>query len=122
MKTIRKIACLILCLAFFVPVFASCGKSEETPVATTAPTSTDPAASEPAATAPETEATTAAATTDKWEKLAGKVTMLSARDRQLKIELSEKYTPEKASKNDIYVKGPDVVEDGVTPRIQQMVY
>ena len=122
MKTIRKIACLILCLAFFVPALASCGKSEETPVATTAPASTDPAASEPEGTAPETEATTAAATTDKWEKLAGKVTMLSARDRQLKIELSEKYTPEKASRNDIYVKGPDVVEDGVTPRIQQMVY
>lgn len=106
MKTLKKIALLIFCLAFSVIILASCGKDGEE------------------ATVPEdtTGEETAAATTDKWETLAPKITMLSARDRQLKIELSEKYTPEKASKNDIYVKGPDAVEVGVTPVIQQMVY
>ena len=116
MKTLKKIALLIFCLAFSVIILASCGKDggRNEPVD----------ASGEAATVPEdtTGEETAVVTTDRWETLAPRITMLSARDRQLKIELSEKYTPEKASRNDIYVKGPDAVEVGVTPLIQQMVY
>ena len=111
----KKPIILLLLLAILLPALASCGKG--------AGTETDPATTAEAASADETtgEATTAA-TADKWEKIAPKITMLSANDRKLKIECSEFKTAEKASRNDIYLKGPDAVEDGVTPSIQVMVY
>ena len=95
-------------MVFSVFAFASCGRT-------------------PAATTPETEATdstgeTTDVTTDKWEALAPKITMIAARDRSLTFEFSSNQSAEKSSRNDIYLKGPDAVEDGVTPRIQQMVY
>ena len=107
--------CLLLCVVFSVFALASCG-GKAPDEATAAP--------ETEATSPEdeTDPTTAAVTTDKWEALAPKITMLSERDRSLKIECSEFKTAEKASKNDIYLKGPDEIVDGVTPLIQQMVY
>ena len=107
--------CLLLCVVFSVFALASCG-GKAPDEATAAP--------ETEATSPEdeTDPTTAAVTTDKWEALAPKITMLSERDRSLKIECSEFKTAEKASKNDIYLKGPDEIVDGVTPMIEQMVY
>ncbi|MBR4335150.1 MAG: hypothetical protein IKP74_01730, partial [Clostridia bacterium] len=91
--------CLLLCVVFSVFALASCGG--KVPDETTA--------------APETEATgadgtdgeTVAVTTDKWEALAPQIARLAERDRTLKIECSEFKTAEKASKNDIYLKGPD---------------
>ena len=124
MKTIALFLalCLLLSCAFLL---ASCGKTDATEPDTTGVT--DPAGEE--ATDPANEGTTAgepaettAVTTDKWEALAPQVTRLSARDRLLKIECSCRQTAVKASKNDIYLKGPDEIVDGVTPPIQQMVY
>ncbi len=114
--------CLLLCIVFSVFALASCGKGDGVSDGTTR--EPEATASDPEATSPEdeTDPTTAAVTTDKWEALAPQVTRLAARDRQLKIECSEFKTAEKASKNDIYLKGPDEIVDGVTPLIQQMVY
>ena len=116
MKT--KIVSLLLLLGIVLSVFAfaSCNGKEEATGTTAIPETADPGASGSA------DATTAAAATDKWEALAPLVTKLAARDRQLKIECSSRQTAVKASKNDIYLKGPDSIEDGVTPLIQQMVY
>ena len=119
----KRIVSALLILCFLLSAFAlsSCGKDGET--ADTTAKATEPAATESAATGSETEeATTVEATTDKWEELAEKVQVIVEKDRKLKIELSNHTTAEKSSKNDIYLKGPDSIEDGVTPRIQIMVY
>ena len=107
-------AFLILCFILSVFALSSCGKDAA---------STTAKATEPAATDTETEeATTVEVTTDKWEAIARKVQVIVEKDRKLKIELSNHTTAEKSSKNDIYLKGPDAVVDGVTPQIQTMVY
>ena len=107
---------LLLCVFLSVLVFSSCGGKGETTDATTAPETADPGASGSADT------TTSAATTDKWEEISAKLARIAARDRQLKIECSVAKSAEKGSMNDIYVAGPDKVEDGVTPVIEQMIY
>ena len=120
----KRIVSLILTLCFLLSVFAlaSCGKSDAPADATTAAV-TEPSATEPAASESETaEVTTVEATTDKWEDLAENVRIIVEKDRKLRIELSNHTTAEKSSKNDIYLKGPDAVVDGVTPQIQVMVY
>ena len=112
----KRIVSLILLSCIVLSAFAlsSCGKDAA---------STTAQATEPAATDTETEeATTAEVTTDKWEAIARKVQVIVEKDRKLKIELSNHTTAEKSSKNDIYLKGPDAVVDGVTPQIQTMVY
>ena len=118
----KTIVSLLLVLSLFLSVFAlaSCGKRGEAADETTA----DNGATNPASDggAGETDEATAAATTDKWETLAKKITMIAARDRQLKFEFSSNHSAEKTSKNDIYLKGPDAIEVDVTPLIQQMVY
>ena len=105
---------LILCTAFSLCALVSCDRRSGSTAESDA--TTDDLAS---------DATTVAETTvesDKWEALAQKVTTIAARDRQLKIECSVNKTGMKKSKNDIYLAGPDSVEEGVTPQIQQMVY
>ena len=116
---LKRIISLLLTLCFIFSVFAlsSCEKDEK-PAETTAPGTNGPEAAE-SDTADET---TAIVTTDKWEELAPKILMIAERDRTLKIECSERQTAVKGSKNDIYLKGPDTVEDGVTPLIERMVY
>ena len=121
---LKRILSLLLTLCFIFSVFAlsSCGKDEK-PAETTAPGATDPDATDPASAGSDAaDETTAVVTTDKWEELAPKILMIAERDRTLKIECSERQTAVKGSKNDIYLKGPDTVEDGVTPLIQVMVY
>ena len=108
----KRIALLLLS-AFLLLAFASCGSREGTVVETTAGTE---------ATAAEGDGTDAAATTDKWEALAPKVRTISAKYRQLKFQICTFGDAEKSSKNREFIAGPDAVEDGVTPRIQQMVY
>ena len=103
---------LLLCMIVSVFALASCNKGGETD--TTEPM-TEPAASEPA------EATTQTVDT-KWEKIAPKVTMITEKDRSLKIACDVSRNGVKKSKNDIYVAGPDEVVDGVTPEIETMVY
>ena len=110
----KRLLGLLLVLATLTLAFASCGKR---PAAETTAAKTTAAESDG-----ETDVTTAEATTDKWEEPALAINRIAARDRALKIECSEFKTAEKASKNDIYLKGPDAIEDGVTPEIQQMVY
>ena len=129
--------CLILCMALSVFALASCGQSggaEATATESGAASTTTPSATAGTTKAAQTDGTatgtatetaietTAETTADKWDDLAPKVTMIAERDRKLKIEYSVKKSAEKGSKNDIYVAGPDTVEDGVTPLIQQMVY
>ncbi len=113
----RTLGSLLLLLALIL-LLASCGG--KTPEKTTG-SATTPATftATEEGTEPATEGVT---TADKWEDLAPKITMLAERERKLKIECSEFVTAEKASKNDIYLKGPDAVEDGVTSAIQVMVY
>ena len=102
---------LILCMILAVFSLASCSKSGETDA--TAPATEDPVAS--------ADVTTEAAP-DKWESLAPMIKLITEKERSLKFELSNHTTAEKSSKNDVYLKGPDAVEDGKTPKIQQMVY
>ena len=120
----KRIVSLILILCFILSVFAlaSCGKSDAPADATTAAV-TEPSATEPAASESETaEVTTVEATTDKWEELAPQITMITPAMRTLRIECDSNKSAEKSAKNDVYLKGPDSVEDGVTPLIEQMVY
>ena len=115
--TIALILCILLCL----PAFASCGGSGGTAATTaaeTAPVTTGITETE----AGVAEVTTVLATTDKWEEIVPKITMIAERDRTLRIEYSTGGSEEKWSRNDIYLEGPDEVVDGVTPRIQQMIY
>ena len=132
--------CLILCMVLSVFALASCGKTEgaeATATGTAAPASSAEATngSTTAATATGTSTGTAAGTTaeptveettvvttDKWESIAPKITMIAERDRKLRIECDSNKSAEKSARNDIYLKGPDAVEDGVTPLIQIMVY
>ena len=120
----KRIVSALLILCFLLSLFAlsSCGKDEK-PVETTVP-STEPDSAEPALSESETaEATTFEATTDKWEQIAFDTKLIAERDRSLRIECSiNDFTAVKTSKNDVYLKGPDSVEDGVTPLIEQMVY
>ena len=120
----KRIVSALLILCFLLSLFAlsSCGKDEK-PVETTVP-STEPDSAEPALSESETaEATTFEATTDKWEQIAFDTKLITERDRSLRIECSiNDFTAVKTSKNDVYLKGPDSVEDGVTPLIEQMVY
>ena len=109
---------LILCFVFSVLTLASCGKDGDKAETTAAQKTTAPAATE----TETAEATTVATTTDKWEELAGNVTMIAERDRNLKIAIDISRNGVKTSKNDSYVKGPDSVEDGITPEIEVMVY
>ena len=116
---LKRIVSLLLTLCFIFSVFAlsSCEKDEK-PAETTAPGINGPEASE----SDTTERKMTEVPTDKWEQIAPKITMIAERDRTLKIECSERQTAVKGSKNDIYLKGPDSVEEGVTPLIQVMVY
>ncbi len=104
---------LLLCMILAVFSFASCKKGGETDA---------PATAEPASSAEATTDAATAATTDKWNVLAPKVKMITEKERNLRFELSNHTTAEKSSKNDVYLKGPDSVVDGKTPKIQQMVY
>ncbi|MBR5044587.1 MAG: hypothetical protein IKX66_04495 [Clostridia bacterium] len=115
----KRIVSLLLALCFVLSAFvlASCGRSADTTRTTAQNEATDPVAS-----ASETEATTAEPTTDKWVDLAPMVTMITPKDRSLKIACDISRNGVKTSKNDVYVKGPDSVEDGITPEIEVMVY
>ena len=119
----KRVLSLCLALCFILSAIftlASCGDGDT--AETTAPGGSESGKTEPAASASETEVVTAEPTTDKWEEIAPKITMLAARDRTVKIEYSMGGSAEKWSRNDIYLAGPDTVEDGVTPLIQQMIY
>lgn len=60
---------------------------------------------------------------DRWEILGSEIAeTTTATDRALRIELNAYADAEKASKNDVYLKGPDAIDEGWTPVIQQMVY
>ena len=107
---------LALCFVFSVLALASCDRGGK---------ETDPAASvsgEPVADLTGTGEATTEAAPDKWESIAPKITMLAENMRLLKIECSSRKTAVKESKNDIYLKGPDAVVDGETPKIEQMVF
>ncbi|MBR5044765.1 MAG: hypothetical protein IKX66_05390, partial [Clostridia bacterium] len=104
---------LILCFILSVFTFASCGRKVDATDTTAQNEATEPEASETDAT----ERKMTEVPTDKWEAIAPKITMITEKDRTLKIECSERQTAVKGSKNDIYLKGPDSVEDGVTPLI-----
>ena len=116
--------CLILCVFFSVFALASCGGADATTGTTSDATVpvTEETIAEPAVSEVTTAEETAVATTDKWEALAPKVRTIVERDRTLRIECSIFKNATKASKNDIYLKGPDQIMDGVTPLIEQMVY
>ena len=125
MKKLTRVLSLLLCVLFCVFAFASCKGNGDGPSVTTEAASG--AATDGATEAERTDGATAAdetvaVTTDKWELVAPNVQLIVEKDRKLHIECSNHTTAEKTSKNDIYLKGPDEVVDGVTPLIQVMVY
>ncbi|MBR4335407.1 MAG: hypothetical protein IKP74_03030 [Clostridia bacterium] len=122
MNKLTKSLSLLLCFVLLALVFASCGKSEETVGTTAAPETADVGSTEAEPGVTTAETTVEATTAGKWELESPKIKLISERDRTLKFEMSNHTTAEKSSKNDIYIKGPDSIEDGVTPKIQQMVY
>ena len=114
----KRFIALLLTLLFFAFALVSCGG--KTPAATTGSAST---AAEGATTDAATDAATEAETTaDPWEEIAPMVTIMAERLRNLRFEISTYGDAEKSSKNKPYIAGPDAVEDGVTPAIEQMVY
>ena len=122
----KKTISLFLLLAMIALAFASCGGKTE-PEETTAPATTAQtvSATTVAVTEPDVttaEATTVATTTDKWEVLGPEVAGKVEFQRTFLIELSEHSDAEKTSKNDQYVVGPDSIDPGQTPALQQFVY
>ena len=93
---------LFLCTVFSLLALASCGPKK-------------PAAN------PATSDTATAATTDKWEVFSPMVKAIPESDRKLKIEYDTNVTASKASKNDVYLKGPDSLDSSI-PKIERMVY
>ena len=150
MKKLNSAIALFVCIVILAFSFASCGKKKNnvpstdaatTPATTpatdkaTTPAATDAAttpatdkATEPAtepATDPVTEPATEPATTaapDDFEKIAKEVNKMSDSMRSFKISYDAYTYAERVAKNAEYVRGPDTVEDGVTPSIQEMVY
>ncbi|MBP5348791.1 MAG: leucine-rich repeat protein [Clostridia bacterium] len=59
---------------------------------------------------------------DKWETVASVVNVIAEKDRSLNIACDISRNGVKTSKNDVYVAGPDSVEEGITPAIEAMVY
>ena len=58
---------------------------------------------------------------DKWETFGDSLSDLDASDRALTIELSAYGDAEKASRNDLFLAGPDSI-DGSTPNLQKLIY
>ena len=117
----KRFIALLLTLLFFAFALVSCGG--KTPAATTdtaTPEQTDPTAAQ--TTADATGEETVGTTADPWEEIAPKVTIMAERLRNLRFEISTYGDAEKSSKNKPYIAGPDAVEDGVTPAIEQLVY
>ena len=107
MRKITTVIALILCLSFCVAAFAACGKDKK-------PAKTDPPVS-----------TTAAVTTDRWDVDGPAIAAaLSEAEKTFKIEVAEFNEVEKASKNKMYLVGPDdeELEEGDVSTIEQMVY
>ena len=119
-RTITLILALLLVLSA-VFTLAACGKKTGGD-ATEAAAGTTAGGGEAAAATTTHEATAAATTTDKWEVLGPEVAALDAVDRQFTVEFSQFVAPEKIAKNRQYLQGPDAIEDGVTPTIEQMIY
>ena len=107
MRKVTTFIALILCLCFCVASFAACGKDKK-PAKTNAPVST-----------------TTAVTTDHWNVDGPAIAAaLSAEEKSFKIEVAEFNEVEKASKNKMYLAGPDdeEIENGDVSTIEQMVY
>ena len=129
----KKIISLLLLLAMLTLAFASCGSKTKDPAATTAEQTVAPGTTAsgngngtaaPGTTAEVTtaEPTTVVTTTDKWEVIGPTVSAYADRARTFKLEFSNYVSAEKASKNDQYMAGPDEVEPGRTPALEQFVY
>ena len=111
----KKIVSLLLLLAMLLLALASCGgKTEETepPVQTT---------DGEGASGKEPE-TTVTGTADPWENYGRQVSRRAEFQRTFTIELSKHSDAEKTSKNDRFVAGPDEIQPGVTPRLDEYVY
>ena len=124
MKKLTLLLALILCLSTCVLAFASCGKNvpdatTEAP-ATTAFATTDGATTDGATTPEETEPITEPGTTTVDRSL--EIHALSTADRTFRFQLSGWSDPEKTSKNDKFIAGPDSIDESATPSIEKMVY
>ena len=117
----KRIIALLLALLFFAFALVSCGGKAQT--ATAGPSPEGTTGETAAQTTVETTAeTTVETTADPWEDIAPKVTIMAERLRKLRFEISTYGDAEKSSKNQPYIAGPDAVEEGVTPMIEQLVY
>ena len=107
----KKIVSLLLLLVMIALSFASC--KDDTPTDPTVASETDPV----------TEDTAETTTVDRWEALGPQVKRsFYDFERTFKMELSNHSDAEKTSKNDKYVVGPDDVDPGTTPVLEQLVY
>ena len=117
----KRITALLLTLLFFAFALSSCGERAPAVTADTAPAG-QTGATAGQTTADETGEETVGTTADPWEEIAPNVTMLAERLRSLRFEISTYGDAEKSSKNKPYIAGPDAVEDGTTPVIEQLVW
>ena len=119
----KRFLCLLFVFSFLLLGFASCGGKE--PAAATAGEEATVPVTE-GATEGTAEGTTTgeifAATTDRWNEIAPKVTIIAEKYRRLKYQICTFGDAEKSSKNREFIAGPDTIEDGETPVIQQMVF
>ena len=121
MKNYVRILALVLCIVLLTLAFASCGKRNKDATATTTAPSTTVPGSENAGSG--STATQKPATTGRdWEPIAKEIRSYAAANKTLKFRLDSFTSPERIAQNDVYLAGPDEVEEGVSSTIAQMVY
>ena len=109
----KKIVSLLLLLVMLALAFTSCNKDKGDANTTASGTDAEPTGSD----------TGEASSVDRWEALGPQVKKsLYDFQRTFQVELSKHGDAEKTSRNDKYVVGPDEVDPGTTPVLEQLVY
>ena len=116
MKKLFVTLLMTLCLLAFVFALSSCGEkgTNTTTAGESAPDQTSDGSQE--------ASLTEVATTDKWVQIAPKVTIINPKLRTFRIEMNTWGNATKINRNRELIAGPDGIQDGVTPVIQQMIY
>ena len=123
MKNLSRILALFLCVVLLAFAFASCGKKKDGD-ATTAPNAAETTKTPDASGNSSTTTTTTPATTtvNAWPSIAEEVGEISAANRKFLIELDNHSDAERNAANVKYLQGPDAIQEGVTPAIEQLIY
>ena len=120
MKNLTRILALFLCVVLLAFAFASCGKNKDKD-ATNAPSTTAKNTSD--VTGGATTATVPATTTvNVFSSIAEEIEGYAAPNRKFLIELDNHSDAERNAANVKYLQGPDEIQEGVTPAIEQLIY